>query len=259
MKGIYKITNQTNNKVYIGQTDRLNDRQREHFYRLERDEHHNNHLQKAFKKYGKDNFVFEIIEETNDLNNRELFWINEYGGIDSDLNYNLKDPLTMKWSEYVRVKQRKTMLGENNPNYGNSWSQEQKDASSKKKKGVTLEDRLGKIKADLTKIKMTKSQTGRKHPQEVIDKIRKANEGENNPAYGMGDRQLGNKNPMWGKSSVHRRAVIQYDKNDVPIKEYEFITQVFEDGFNVGNVSNCARGLKGYKSHKGYIWKFKEN
>ena len=257
MKGIYKITNQINNKVYIGQADKLDYRKQRHFYQLEQNKHHNEHLQRAFKKYGKYNFMFEIIEETNDLNNRELFWINEYGGVNSDLNYNLKDPLTMKWSEYVRVKQRKTMLGENNPNYGNSWSQEQKDASSKKKKGVTLEERIGKIKADLAKIKMAKSQTGRKHPQEVIDKIRKANEGDNNPAYGMGDRQLGNKNPMWGKESNQRKAVIQCDKNENQIKEYEYLSKVLEDGFNIGNVGSAANGR--LKSSGGYIWKFKED
>lgn len=36
---------------------------------------------------------------------------------------------------------------------------------------------------------MANSQLGRKHPQEVIDKLRKANQGENNPAYGMGEKQ----------------------------------------------------------------------
>lgn len=182
----------------------------------------------------------------------------EHGGLNSDKTYNLKDPLTKKWSDYTRVKQSNSMIGDKNPNYGNTWTQEHKNAASKKRKGVTLENRIGKDKADLVKVKMSKSQTGRKHPDDVKEKIRKANEGENNPAYGMGDRQRGKDNPMWGKESPTRKSVQQYTKEGVFIKEYDYISQVVEDGYNIGNVCNCANNKANYKTHKGFIWKFKE-
>ena len=256
MKGIYKITNLKNGKVYIGQSDRLNDREREHFYRLEKQIHSNEFLQRSYNKHGKDNFTFEIIENADDLDNRELYFINEYGGINSHLNYNFKNPLTKEWSDYTRVKQSKTMIGENNPNYGNKWSQEQKDNASKNKKGITLEERLGKDKADLAKAKMSKSQTGRKHPDDVKEKIRKANEGENNPAYGMGDRQLGDKNPMWGVASVQRKPIQQFTKEGIFVKEYQYLSQVAEDSYHIGNVSSVCNGK--LKSSGGFIWRFKE-
>lgn len=257
-KGIYKITNLKNNKVYIGQTENFVNREQNHFYWLDNGEHHNEHLQKSYNKYGKDNFIFEVIEETEDLDTRELYWINENGGINSKLNYNMKDPLSMQWSDYVRVKQSKNMLGENNPNYGNKWSEEKKEDLSKKRKGISLEERIGKEKADLAKQKMSKSQDGRKHSKETIEKIRNHNIGENNPAYGLGDRQRGENNPFYGKESPNRKPVQKYTKNGILIKEYDFITQVREDGFNPSNVLSCAMGRKNYKTAGGFVWEFKK-
>ena len=257
MKGIYKIRNMINKKVYIGQTDRLNEREREHFYRLERCVHHNEHLQKSYNKYGKEVFKFEIIELTEDLDDRELYWLNEYGGLNSNNTYNFKDPKTKEWSEYTKVKQSKSMLGENNPNYGNKWSEEQKEKLSKMKKGKTLEDRIGKERAELAKQKMSKSQKGRKHPEEVKEKIRQANIGENNPAYGKGDRQRGENNPNYNKPMPNRKPVLKLNKEGELIKEYEFLDQVKEDGFNPSNVMYCANGVKGYKQSKGFYWKWK--
>lgn len=257
MRGVYKITNMVNKKVYIGQTDRLNQREREHFYKLERNEHHNQFLQKSYNKYGKENFIFEVLEESDNLNECELHWINNYGGINSELNYNLKDPTSKEWSNYVKVKQSKATLGENNPNYGNKWSEEQKEKLSKMKKGKTLEELIGKEKAELVKQKMSNSQKGRKHTEEVKEKIRQSNIGEKNPSYGKGDRQKGEKNPNYNKPMPTRKPILKLNEKYEIVKEYEFLSQVKEDGFNPSNVMYCANGVKGYKKSKGYFWKWK--
>ena len=61
-KYIYKITNQLNNKCYIGQTTDYKRRFQEHKnlgYGVEE----NKLLYYAIKKYGIENFSFEVIED----------------------------------------------------------------------------------------------------------------------------------------------------------------------------------------------------
>ena len=86
--GIYKILNIVNKKVYVGSTADFTFREQEHFYRLEKRFHHNVKLQNAFNKYGRQNFVFEIIEECSEIQliERELFWTEKLDSIDNGYN-----------------------------------------------------------------------------------------------------------------------------------------------------------------------------
>jgi group I intron endonuclease len=61
LSGIYQIRNLVNNHFYIGQSINLKNRKRYHFSRLKNCIHKNPYLQNAYNKYGKDNFVFEIL------------------------------------------------------------------------------------------------------------------------------------------------------------------------------------------------------
>ena len=63
---IYEIRNTQNDKVYIGQTWVPENRQRRHFSDLRCERHDNPHLQKAFIKYGEENFKFNILLEIPD-------------------------------------------------------------------------------------------------------------------------------------------------------------------------------------------------
>lgn len=61
--GIYQISNLINNKIYIGSTQKnFRNRLWEHYSDLRRNAHGNNYFQKAYNKYGEDNFLFSIIE-----------------------------------------------------------------------------------------------------------------------------------------------------------------------------------------------------
>ena len=58
MIGIYKITNKLNGKVYIGQSRDIDARWRQHINAKDNFAIHN-----AIKKYGKENFKFEVLLE----------------------------------------------------------------------------------------------------------------------------------------------------------------------------------------------------
>ena len=50
------------------------------------------------------------------------------------------------------------------------------------------------------------------------------------------------------------RNVLQFDQDGNFIKKYDYLSDVVEDGFCSGNVSDCCRGLK--CQYKGFIWKY---
>lgn len=78
---IYKIQNILNNKVYIGQTVKAPQKRfQQHKNNFNKPYFSQIVLYKAFKKYGIENFSFEVIEkiENEKLDEREKFWINYY-------------------------------------------------------------------------------------------------------------------------------------------------------------------------------------
>ena len=91
MTGIYKIENLINHKVYIGKSVNIKKRWKEHIYLLNKNNHINPYLQNAWNKYGPEQFEFKIIElcPLSTINEREIYWINYYGGIDSLNTYNV--------------------------------------------------------------------------------------------------------------------------------------------------------------------------
>lgn len=72
MKAIYKITNQINYKIYIGQSINPQERWQAHI------KHSNYPIGQAITKYGVENFTFEILEWVHNYNEREMYWINYY-------------------------------------------------------------------------------------------------------------------------------------------------------------------------------------
>ncbi len=68
--GIYRIINTTNNRIYIGSSNRIRRRYHNHLGCLMNSVHQNKFLQHDWNKCGADSFVFEVIEVENNKENR---------------------------------------------------------------------------------------------------------------------------------------------------------------------------------------------
>ena len=90
MIGIYKIENKINSKVYIGQSIAIKTRWQQHKYEAKTGESQAP-LYLALRKYGIENFSFEVLEECSQelLNEKEIFWIAHYKSNDRDFGYNV--------------------------------------------------------------------------------------------------------------------------------------------------------------------------
>ena len=85
MIGIYKITKISNGKSYIGQSNNIERRFKEH---QQKGVSSRIPLDIAIQKYGIHAFTYEILEECslNELNEREQYWINYYDTINNGYN-----------------------------------------------------------------------------------------------------------------------------------------------------------------------------
>jgi group I intron endonuclease len=155
---IYKTTCLLNNKIYIGQSS----------YNVNSYFGSGNLILKAVKKYGKENFKKEILEEGDftqeELDNLEIKYIQEYNSRDLNIGYNIKK------GGYKLTLEDRGKISE--ANKGKAISEEAKKKISEANKG--------RIVSEETKLKLTqklignKRMLGKKHSKETKEKIRQA-------------------------------------------------------------------------------------
>ena len=87
MSYIYKIINDINNKVYVGKTEfSIEKRFKEHCADAFRDRNEKRPLYAAMRKYGIEHFHVELIEETDNPEEREIYWIGYFNGYTQGYN-----------------------------------------------------------------------------------------------------------------------------------------------------------------------------
>jgi len=180
---IYKITNLINNKTYIGQTTRpFKDRIKDYKRGI-----CNSYLLSAFNKYGFANFEFKIIDRAstiNELNNKEIYWINYYDSTNKNIGYNIElggnnsiptnDTLIKMSKSHIGIKQTHNWINkriaksgsDDAKKYGKQKTEEEKRLLSKNSPKFWL----GKQRDNQTKerIRKTKLEKGFSDKQKEI-------------------------------------------------------------------------------------------
>ena len=174
ISGIYCIENIVTHKKYIGQSINIYYRWRKHKEALNSNTHDNSYLQNSWNKYGQENFSFYIVEQCgcDQLNEREIYYIEYYNTLDRKFGYNLKtggqdcptyynDEIKEKMRESIRnsynyndLRRRRSeitrqywenqenknrILGKNNVMFGKHHTDETKNKISKTKKSKHYE------------------------------------------------------------------------------------------------------------------------
>lgn len=174
---VYKITNLVNNMIYIGQTIDYVNRINHHKNKLKRNSSDCKLLQIDYNKYGLSNFKFEILEKCDKekLLEQETYWINYYGGVNSDKIYNM---VSLDYcSEEFKYKMRMNRIGK-------KLSEEAKHKISVKNKGRFKGSKnffYGKSK----KGNLNPNYGYRKYSKDFIEKLR------NEFNSGISKKQLG--------------------------------------------------------------------
>jgi group I intron endonuclease len=219
---IYKTVCVVNGKIYIGKTSKSDPNYLGSGLLLKR----------AIKKYGKENFKKEILEECKtieELNEREKHWIKELRSTDHEVGYNIA-------------------FGGNG---GDVFSNHPNKEMIRSKQS---EIKKGKVQTEEAKRKMSESKMGEKNPMKHMT-------GERNHMFG----RRGEKNPLFRKrrssevikraAKGHEKSLLQFSKEGKLLREWQSATQVRrETGLSDKHIGSVCKGNRSYAG--GFIWKY---
>lgn len=221
MIGIYIITNNINGKQYIGQSNNIKRRFMEH--RCVKNDYP---VSKAFKKYGRENFTFDILEECSidEIDEKEIKWIK-----DLKPRYNISKG--GKGNRSYHTEATKKILSEKSKQQWLNMSDEER--RHRVKNNLIGGREFGRTISEEQKQKLRECNLGKKLSKETKLKIGKSN-----------------KVSMLGNKSGNKKVLcIELNK--------EFISIVEASKF-IGNHPSCiTHVLKGNrKTTGGYHWKY---
>ena len=241
---LYRIVNKVNGKQYVGITNNVKRRWREHKGDLKNNKHGNVKLQNAWNKYGGENFVFEKINNFNSLeemNKAEIEYIAKNNLLNDKFGYNLQKG-------------------------GNSFKH-----TEKAKKKISKTNEVSVVSKCL--------ETGE---LKVYNRIKDVEEDGLNPksiANACVGRNLTYKNKVWAYKSEYDTILEKHSKyknkntksrpekykkvygmciSTKEIREYNAVDHVEKDGFANQTVRKCCKKNTPNKTHKNWVWSFKK-
>ena len=248
---IYKYTNPTNNKVYIGQTINLHRRLIKH--RCDTPKCHTK-FGKAVKKYGINHFKFEILFRIVSSNKRrlsimlnvlEISMITKYNsyhsGYNSTLGGSSGSRINNSPSSEIREKIRNSLK---------NYYEIHNDLKVEKKRQLNYIRPKGRKLSLIHKEKISRALIGRKLSEETKLKISQNNKGKNNNSLEF-LKKIRDK-----ASQIRSKSVIQYSVEGLLLGEFKSAVEAAKTlNLNPRLIGKCCRGV--IKTSGGFIWKFK--
>lgn len=191
MYKIYLITNIKNNKQYVGVTKFLIEK------RFSQHTKRGFHLTEAIRKYGKNSFSINLIEEVETAERAyelEMYYILQYNtkvpngynltdGGDGIFGWEATEEYRKECSERVKELHKQKKVGM----YGKTHTKETKEKMKESAKEVERTWLIGRKHSPETIEILRQKNIGRKHTEESKQKIRENHHdisGNNNPMYG---------------------------------------------------------------------------
>jgi group I intron endonuclease len=224
--GVYFISNNLNNDLYIGSSRNIKNRFYNHKSSLRNNRHKNKHLQNAWNLYGEENFTFKVVEQHHDIDNilfREKKLISIFNP-----NYNIKQ---VDCNSFYHSEETKIKISEKS-----------------KEKYIKNPSLVGKIRE--IGLRSAIYNKGRKH-------TKKAKENMSIAAKKRGCSHLRSEkvvSKLLKSRELTRKKVVAI-KDGVEYMVFDSITNAAL--FVNGNTGNIVTGIQKNKIRYGYYWKYK--
>lgn len=239
--GIYCIQHIKSGKRYIGKSKHIEKRFIEHKHILSKPKRDtkltNRYLYNAVQKYGWKSFktsILESFEHINDelITDRELYWIEYFKATEHEHGYNLRKDSSTKMiihPETLKIKSR-ISKGNNNPNYGNRWSES--------------------MKQRMSNIKKEQHASG-----EIYNEEWRIKQGKTSSKFWKENPDIKNRMAKKVAKSKQKYDFIQLDSNMNILKVWVSIEEIIKENPNWKwqNIYSVCNGYK--KRIYGYVWR----
>jgi group I intron endonuclease len=220
--GIYKITN-PKGKIYIGYSKDLDKRENDYkFFNIKTQPL----ILESLYIHGWINHVFEVLEYTDDLREREIYWIEKFDSFNNGLNGNKGGGGPETHTEETRKLISKKGKSNKGKRVHSHWKGKPKPEyiveanKSNKGKRVYNSHWKGKTRSEETKYKMSQSQKGKPKP-------------------------------------LNNKQILQYTKQGEFIQEHPSIEEAAKKiNGNPSAISNALKKGEKYSSC-GFVWRYK--
>lgn len=210
-------------------------------------------LQRAIKKYGKENFKREILyisKNAQENNEKEKEFIKAFNAVEDKKFYNISEGgdggdifhlLPVEQQEELREKARKRTTGINNPRYGVHLSEETKEKIRRNRNTEYMQTEEYKRTMSKATLGEKNGMYGKHHTEEAKQKMSEAKKGK-----------------KLGKENGNAKGICAYkDEN------YQELVQRFDTiqealiavGTKPTDYSGISKRMKMNKPYKGYYWK----